>query len=96
MSTLTISLDKSPIPGLAGKLRTFIIDNFMFGENAASLANNDSFLDKGIIDSTGVLELVSFIQDEYKIVIEDEELIPDNLDSIDKLVHFIEGKLANR
>lgn len=74
------------------ELRRFVIDNFLFGQGDGNLHNNDSFLEKSIIDSTGVLELVAFLEETYGIKIEDEELIPDNLDSISKLVAFIEKK----
>jgi len=56
------------------------------------LRDDDSFLEKGIIDSTGVLELVAFIEENFGIKVEDEELIPENLDSIDNLVTFINSK----
>jgi len=81
------------IPSIEKQVRRFIIENFLFGQGADQLRNDDSFLDKGIIDSTGVLELVSFLEERYRIKIEDEELIPDHLDSVDKLVEFIERKL---
>ncbi len=75
------------------ELRQFIIDNFLFGQGNGNLKNDDSFLDKGIIDSTGVLELVVFLEEKYHIKIADRELIPDNLDSINNLIRFVETKL---
>ena len=57
------------------------------------LENADSFLDRGIVDSMGVLELVGFLEESYGITVEDQELIPDNLDSIDGVVRFVERKL---
>ena len=77
------------------ELRQFIIDNFLFGQGNGNLRNDDSFLDKGIIDSTGVLELVVFLEEKYHIKIQDRELIPDNLDSINNLVRFVETKLQH-
>jgi len=59
------------------------------------LSNDDSFLDQGIIDSTGVLELVAFLEEKCQIKIQDQELVPDNLDSINKLVKFLERKLQS-
>lgn len=73
-------------------LRRFIFENFLFGEPDDSLGNNDSFLEKGIIDSTGVLELVAFVEENFGLKIEDEELVPENLDSINNLIRFIEKK----
>lgn len=75
------------------EVRNFVVENFLFGENPESLLNNDSFLETGIIDSTGVLELVAFVEDNYSVEVNDDELIPENLDSIDRLINFIESKL---
>ncbi|MDF1742797.1 acyl carrier protein [uncultured Gimesia sp.] len=74
-------------------VRNFVAENFLFGDDPESLLNNDSFLETGIIDSTGVLELVSFIEEKYSVEVDDDELIPENLDSIDQLINFIESKL---
>jgi len=73
-------------------IRSFIVDSFMMGRDASELKDSGSLLDIGIIDSTGVLELVGFIEEHYEIQIQDEELVPDNLDSVDNLVKFIETK----
>lgn len=72
-------------------VRSFVVDNFLFGE-AGNLTDSDSLLAEGVIDSTGVLELVSFLEDEYRIVVEDKELIPENLDSIDAIGAYIARK----
>ena len=77
---------------LEQEIRTFIIDNFLFGEDDGKLSNDDSFLDQGLIDSTGVLELVAYIEGNYAVRIEDDELDPKNLDSVNKLVRFINRK----
>ena len=76
-------------------IKNFIIDNFIIDDNPDQLENDQSFLESGIIDSTGILELVSFIEEHYNIKIEDEELIPDNLDSVNNVVKFISKKLSN-
>ncbi|MGH9331149.1 MAG: acyl carrier protein [Vicinamibacterales bacterium] len=73
-------------------IRTFVIDNFLFGQDG-QLGNDDSFLDTGIIDSTGVLELVGFLEKRFDIAIEDDELVPDNLDSVTRIARFVERKL---
>jgi acyl carrier protein len=75
------------------ELRTFILDNFLMGREDF-LSNHDSFLEKGIFDSTGILELVSFLEQRYNIEMEPEELIPENLDSISSLANFLQRKLA--
>ena len=75
------------------KIKTFIVENFLFGEDNG-LKDETSFLDEGIIDSTGILELVDFLEQEFSIAVEDEELIPENLDTIANVDNFISRKLA--
>lgn len=75
------------------ELRQLVIDKLLFGRESTPLSDDDSFLDKGIIDSTSVLELVHLIETKYLIEIRDEDLIPENLDSINSLARFIERKL---
>ena len=75
------------------EVREFVVQNFLFGK-ANGLKDDTSFLEEGIIDSTGVLELVTFIEEHFKIQIEDEELIPENLDSINNVVAYLKGKLV--
>ncbi len=73
-------------------IREFIVDNFMMGREASDLTDGGSLLDLGIIDSTGVLELVGFLEETFSITIEDSELVPENLDSIDNLVAYVARK----
>lgn len=73
------------------QVRDFIFKSFLFDDSAA-LDDNDSFLEKGIIDSTGMLELVAFLEEKFGVRIEDEELVPENLDSVARLVDFITRK----
>ncbi len=75
----------------ASTLREFIRENFLFGQNA-TFSDDDSFLGLGIIDSTGVLELVALLEKQFQINLADDELVPENLDSINNLVRFIETK----
>ncbi len=74
------------------EIKCFIVDNFMMGRDPGELTDSDSLLDKGIIDSTGVLELVGFLEETFKVQVEDDELVPENLDSINRLVSYIEKK----
>ncbi len=76
------------------KLKDFITETFLIGSDVESINDSDSFMEKEIIDSTGVLELTSYLEEEFGITVEDNELTPDNLDSIDKLVGFIQGKIG--
>jgi acyl carrier protein len=74
------------------RIRSFILETVLAGSRTSDIADDDSFMDKGIIDSTGILELVAFIQDEWKFEVRDEELVPDNFDSIAKLSGYISRK----
>lgn len=75
------------------ELRRFVVTNFLLGEDDAVLEDDASFIEQGIVDSTGVLELVSFLEQRYAIKLDDEDLVPDNLDSIHNLLAFLERKL---
>lgn len=74
-------------------LKDFIVENFLPFADENPFDDNDSFMEKGIINSAGVLELLQFIEERYNIKVEDEEVVPDNLDSLNKLVSFIEKKV---
>jgi acyl carrier protein len=78
---------------LNDELRKFVTDNFMFGKPGKDVADDDSFLEQGIIDSTGVMELVAFLEQQYGIKLQDRDLIPDNLDSINGLARFVGSHL---
>ena len=81
---------------LKEKIRTFIIDNFLFGAKDARVGDDQSFLESGIIDSTGVLELVSYVEESFAVEVKDEDLVPDNFDSISKLAAYIQAKVGER
>lgn len=70
----------------------FINKNFLMGTDSIKYTENDSFLEKGIVDSTGVLEMVNFIQSKFGIVVEETELVPENLDSVNNIATFINRK----
>ena len=70
-------------------VRAFIIENFLFGDESQSFSETDSFLKSSLIDSTGILELVHFIEQRFGITVEDEEMIPENLDSLENVVRFV-------
>ena len=76
------------------QIRSFIFENFLFDAEEGDLKNDDSFLEQGVIDSTGVLELVDWLEETFSIRVEDEELVPENLDSVNNLAAFI-GKKMN-
>ncbi len=83
-------MEKSEI---MSKIEQFIHTNFIFDENLA-LAKDQSLLDSGVIDSTGVLELVNFLEETFGFTVNDEELVPDNLDSINNIAAFVQKKRA--
>lgn len=78
---------------IALQVRAFIVSNFYVPEQTA-LGDDDSLLDRGIVDSTGVLELISFLEDHFGMVVEDGELHPENLDSIERITAFVTRKRA--
>ncbi len=75
-------------------VRRYIIDNFLFGDDSR-LDEGTSFLDEGIIDSTGVLELIMLLEDSFGITVEDDELVPENLDSLLNIAGYLDRKLAD-
>lgn len=75
------------------EIREFVISNFLFG-NAKELHDDKSFLESGIVDSTGMLELIMFLESTYGVKVEPEEMVPENLDSVNRLVKFLEQKQA--
>jgi acyl carrier protein len=74
------------------KTRNFVVENFLFG-NANGLADDTSFLEAGILDSTGVLEVVAFLEQQFGVRVDDDELTPENLDSISSIGAFVSRKL---
>jgi len=77
----------------ASEIKGFIVSNFLFGQEGGGLADDQSFLESGIIDSTGLLELVSFVEQRYGLSIADRELVPENLDSLANISRFVARKL---
>jgi acyl carrier protein len=73
-------------------IRMFVLETFPSGRGDFQLGDGTSFLESGVIDSTGVLELVAFLEDDFGIVVEDSELVPENLDSIDNICRYLESK----
>jgi acyl carrier protein len=74
------------------QIRSFILSSFLFSDDESKLKNNDSLLEQGIMDSTGVLELVAFLESQFGIKVADDELLPENLDSVDQIAAFIVRK----
>lgn len=76
------------------ELVDFIVANYLFGDAGRAPADGDSFVETGIVDSTGILELIVFLEDRYGITISDTETVPENLDSIANLTRFVLAKQA--
>lgn len=74
------------------EIRSFILENYLFSDDESELDSGDSFLEQGIIDSTGILEVIFFLEEEFGVEVEDEEMIPENLDSVNNLVKFVSTK----
>lgn len=77
---------------MENELRSFLAENFLLGDDFRGLPGSASLIEAGIIDSTGVLELVGFLEEAYDIQIAEAELVPENLDSIDNIVGFVGAK----
>ena len=76
------------------KVKNYLLENYLFTDDQDALKDGDSFLEQGIIDSTGILEVIFFLEEEFGISVADEEMVPENLDSVNNLVKFIEAKSA--
>jgi acyl carrier protein len=85
--------DKNSMENIIQRVRQFIVNNFLFGDGSV-LTETTSFLQNGIIDSTGVLELVQYLEQTHNIAIADHELVPENLDTLNNIQRFLEKKLA--
>lgn len=87
-------MQTSELQQLQEEIRRFVVSNFLFGREDGTLDGHTSFLENGIIDSTGVLELVAFLEENYQIKVRDNELVPENLDSLEKVTRFVGRKQA--
>lgn len=77
-------------------IRNYILENFLFTTDHGQLQDDASFLEEGIIDSTGVLELVMFVEDTFGIMVEDEEIVPENFDSVQQLARYASLKMGKK
>lgn len=77
---------------IKGKIRLFILNNFIFDERANLLGDDDSFLDEGIIDSTGVLELLAFVEETFGMEVADEDVLPENFDTLNNLANYVSSR----
>lgn len=78
------------------QVRRFILNNYLFTDDGSKLSDASSLMESGTMDSTGILELIMFLEETFAIKVADDEMIPANLDSVDNVVSFIERKTAAR
>jgi len=76
------------------RIRQFVAENMLFSGNGFALPDNASFLENGIADSTSVLELIMFVEDDFGLAVDDEEIVPDNFDSVAGLATYVRQKTA--
>lgn len=74
------------------QLRQFILNNYLFTDDQSALADDTSFLDNGILDSMGILELIDFLDETFSVKVTGDELVPENLDSINSVLKFLAAK----
>ena len=77
---------------ITAQVRNYILENFLFTTDSDTFLNDASLLDQGLIDSTGILELVYFVEETFGIKIADKEMVPDNFDSVDNIARFVQQK----
>ena len=78
---------------VADVIRSFVVETFLFGDGSA-IENGDSLRQRGVVDSTGVLELIGFLEERYGLTVADAELVPENFDSIERVAGFVQRRLA--
>lgn len=76
-------------------IRTYIVDNFLMGRRGDNLTSETSLLEKGILDSTGFLELICFLEERFGITVADEEMVPENLDTLNAIDAYVRRKAAS-
>jgi acyl carrier protein len=81
---------------IEAQIRKYVAQNLLFSDNGFEYDNDDSFLQEGIVDSVGVLELVLFVEETFGLTVDDQEITPDNFDSVNKLANYIRSKMNGR
>lgn len=76
------------------QIRQYVADNFLFSNDGYQLPDDASFLEEGVVDSTGVLELVMFVEETFNVTVGDEEIVPENFDSVSRLAAYIRRQIA--
>lgn len=81
---------------IEAQVRKYVAQNLLFSDNGFEYDDDDSFLQEGIVDSVGVLELVLFVEEAFGVNVDDQEITPDNFDSVNKLASYIRSKVDGR
>lgn len=79
----------------AAAVKEFIVSNFLFGADDGSLGEEDSFLESGIIDSTGIMEVVAWVEETFDFKVKDVDLLPENFDTVKRLAMYISNNVGN-
>lgn len=96
MDNLTITPEqKNILAQVKLEVRSFITDNFLFGQDG-KFTDEDSFLENGLIDSMGILTLVDFVSEKYRIVVADEDILPENWDSVVRIANYVQSEASGR
>jgi acyl carrier protein len=77
---------------LRDKVRDFILQNYLFTTDTAALGVDDSLLDRGVVDSNGMMEIILFLEEQFGVVMRDDEMVPENLDSVNKIAKFVRSR----
>ena len=77
---------------LLERIQLFILENYLFTSDTGALGVDDSLLGRGIVDSTGMLEIIMFIEEQLGVTVQDEEMVPENLDSVSRIAAFVDSK----
>ena len=76
------------------QIRGYVLENFLFSDDESQLHDEASFLEEGVVDSTGVLELVLFVEETFGVTVEDDKILPENFDSVNQLATYVRTKLG--
>ena len=77
---------------LRDRIQKFILENYLFTSDQSALGLDDSLLGRGIVDSTGMLEIIMFIEEQLGVTVKDEDMVPENLDSVSRIAAFVESR----
>jgi acyl carrier protein len=89
---MAVERDDPDVVSVENQIREFIVENFLFGDESRNVAASTSLIENDLIDSTGILELVSFIEERFGFTVADQDIVPDNLDSIERIAAYVAAR----